>query len=63
MQGSHMNGVTSSRYAVDEARFRMDLFDDRAATDKINESLRIFLKDGAELKSMLRAIMEQHAAK
>ncbi|OAP59288.1 hypothetical protein AYL99_06586 [Fonsecaea erecta] len=50
----------SSGYLQDEARFRLDLFMDAMATEKINESLRIFFRDGEELKKLLRdAIISQ----
>lgn len=42
-------------YLENEAGFRMDLFQDIMATDKIAEGLRTFLKDGADLKSVLKA--------
>ncbi|CAH0057119.1 unnamed protein product [Clonostachys solani] len=48
------NGTTVS-YATDESKFRLDLFNDHMAFDKVAESLRIFLKDGQELKNILRA--------
>jgi len=57
-----MSRTKSSDYLDHEARFRLDLFGDQAATDKINESLRIFLRDGAELKSILRTILNNQAA-
>ncbi|KAF2022415.1 transaldolase [Aaosphaeria arxii CBS 175.79] len=55
---NHSNGHTPKtkslpHYINDEAKFRLDLFEDAAATDKIAESLRIFFKDGEELKRML----------
>lgn len=43
-----------SSYAQDEASFRLDLFNDRMAFEKMSDSLRIFLKDGEELKRILR---------
>ncbi|UPK96797.1 hypothetical protein LCI18_007732 [Fusarium solani-melongenae] len=50
-----VNGKSKmSSYAQDEASFRLDLFNDRMAFEKMSESLRIFLKDGEELKRILR---------
>ncbi|EMT62712.1 hypothetical protein NOF04DRAFT_9661 [Fusarium oxysporum II5] len=50
-----VNGMLKmSSYAQDEARFRLDLFNDCMAFEKMSESLRIFLKDGEELKGILR---------
>ncbi|KAJ3552659.1 hypothetical protein NPX13_g11062 [Xylaria arbuscula] len=49
---------TVELYGYNEARFRFDLFNDHMASDKISESLRIFLKDGAELKQILRAALD-----
>ncbi|EXJ70748.1 uncharacterized protein A1O5_05738 [Cladophialophora psammophila CBS 110553] len=50
----------SPEYLQDEAKFRLDLFTDVMATEKINESLRIFFNDGEELKKLLRlAIISQ----
>ncbi|KIW88001.1 uncharacterized protein Z519_11111 [Cladophialophora bantiana CBS 173.52] len=43
----------SPEYLLDEAKFSIDLFMDVMATEKINESLRIFLNDGEELKNLL----------
>ncbi|KAG9666751.1 hypothetical protein KCU99_g8404, partial [Aureobasidium melanogenum] len=60
--GTQVSKTKSSNYLTHESDFRLDLFADQAATDKINESLRIFLRDGAELKHMLEAIMNDLAA-
>ncbi|KAH0041632.1 hypothetical protein KCU78_g928, partial [Aureobasidium melanogenum] len=60
--GTQVSKIKSSNYLTHESDFRLDLFADQAATDKINESLRIFLRDGAELKHMLEAIMNDLAA-
>ncbi|KAG9604648.1 hypothetical protein KCU77_g519, partial [Aureobasidium melanogenum] len=60
--GTQVSKTKSSYYLTHESDFRLDLFADQAATDKINESLRIFLRDGAELKGMLEAIMNDLAA-
>ncbi|KAG9529482.1 transaldolase, partial [Aureobasidium melanogenum] len=60
--GTQVSKTLSSNYLTHESDFRLDLFADQAATDKINESLRIFLRDGAELKHMLEAIMNDLAA-
>ncbi|KAG9514274.1 hypothetical protein KCV07_g8190, partial [Aureobasidium melanogenum] len=62
LNGTQVSKIKSSNYLTHESDFRLDLFADQAATDKINESLRIFLRDGAELKHMLEAIMNDLAA-
>ncbi|VUC26316.1 unnamed protein product [Clonostachys rosea] len=46
---------TTVSYVNDESGFRLALFNDHMAFDKVSESLRIFLKDGQELKGILRA--------
>ena len=50
-------------YLHNEAKFRLDLLNDAMATDKINESLRIFLKDGAELKSLLTSALKARSGR
>ncbi|KAG9943301.1 hypothetical protein KCU85_g8773, partial [Aureobasidium melanogenum] len=61
VSGTKVSKTKSSNYLIHESDFRLDLFEDQPATDKINESLRIFLKDGAELKRMLKTIMDDLA--
>ncbi|KKK22071.1 hypothetical protein ARAM_002397 [Aspergillus rambellii] len=52
--GTGARDISRSQYLTDEPSFRFDLFNDAMAVDKISESLRIFLKDGAELKKILQ---------
>ncbi|RFU25778.1 hypothetical protein B7463_g10545, partial [Scytalidium lignicola] len=45
-------------YAGNEPKFRLDIFNDHVASDKIPESIRIFLNDGHELKAMLEEVIK-----
>ncbi|KAH8797333.1 hypothetical protein F5884DRAFT_687873, partial [Xylogone sp. PMI_703] len=61
---SNSNGNMNSKqdaiqYADNEPRFRLDLFNDQVASDKIPESIRIFLEDGHELKVMLEDVIKK----
>ena len=48
------NGTAAKQtYGADEARFRLDLFNDHMASDKISQSLRTYPSDGDEMKGIL----------
>ncbi|KAJ5815099.1 transaldolase [Penicillium riverlandense] len=52
----------SVEYASDKTKFDFDFFNDHMAFDKVVESLRIFLKDGEELKALLRTALNAKAS-
>ncbi|OJD37913.1 transaldolase [Diplodia corticola] len=50
--------VEDKSYANDEAAFRMDLFNDHAAHDKMTDMMRQFLRDAEATKAALKELLE-----